>query len=187
MLSSVLYDAVILRHFAAISRLDILEGCHGSRPEPRWVTAVRDEIEAGRIAGQRECRSILEWSWFGDPMESSADDLLPISRIQVALGNAGYETENPDDELRHRGEAESIHFAQLNGYYFVTDDNDAYRIARLRLGPDRVLDTFDLLCLTVANGEMTTREAVETHTRIRAAGRHLRSPYEKLLTSADFS
>lgn len=41
----VIHDAVTLRHFAAVGRMDVLEACHGHRPEPRWTEGIED---AGR-------------------------------------------------------------------------------------------------------------------------------------------
>ena len=42
----VLHDAVTLRHFAAVERMDILRTCHGHRPELRWTAGIRTEIES---------------------------------------------------------------------------------------------------------------------------------------------
>ena len=36
----VLHDAVTLRHFAAVERMDVLRACHGHRPEPRWTEGI---------------------------------------------------------------------------------------------------------------------------------------------------
>jgi predicted nucleic acid-binding protein len=182
----VLYDAVTLRHFGSISRFDLLEACHGSREHPRWVTGVYNEIRVAQRAGYAECRAILDWRWLGDPLEPDVDDLTSISRLKIALGNAGFSEEHEEDDARHHGEAESIHLAKRYGYYFVTDDNDAYRVARLRLPETHVLDTVDLLRVVVANGDITAREAVEVSTLIRTQGRSLRRPYERLLTPDDF-
>ena len=186
MANPILYDAVTLRHFASISRLDLLEACHGSHDEPRWVVGIKTEIETAHRAGYRECRSILDSRWFGEPIEPLTDDLIPIARLQVALGNSGYDEEDERDVSRHRGEAESIQLAQRLGYWFVTDDNDAHRIACFRLGAERVFDTVDLLRLAVANADLTAREAVEVSLRIRAQERYLRRPYERLLSPRDF-
>lgn len=42
----VIHDAVTLRHFAAVERMDVLQACHGHRPEPRWTEGIRAEIES---------------------------------------------------------------------------------------------------------------------------------------------
>ena len=46
----VLYDAVTLRHFASVWRMDILEDCYGQRPEPRWTRTVQAEKHRGQFA-----------------------------------------------------------------------------------------------------------------------------------------
>jgi predicted nucleic acid-binding protein len=186
MADPVLYDAVTLRHFAAISRLDLLECCHGMRAEPRWVAGVKLEIEAASLNGRRECRPILEYGWLGEAVEPTVEDLAAITRLQIALGNAGYEAEDGLEVLKHRGEAESIQIAQRLGFCFVTDDNDAHKIASLRLGDERVFDTIDLLRIAVANTDLTAPEAVEVSLRIRSEDRHFRRQYERLLISRDF-
>jgi len=186
MADPVLYDAVTLRHFSSISRLDLLELCHGYRSEPRWVAAVRNEISVADRSGFRECRSILDTTWLGEPLDPEEDDLGQIARLQIALGNAGFEEEDAAEKLKHRGEAESIQQALKYGYFFVTDDNDAHSVASFRLGGSRVLDTVDLLRLAVANSDLTPPEAVETAHRIQGLGRSLRRQYERLLTVRDF-
>lgn len=186
MSNPVLYDAVTLRHFASVSRLDLLPSCHGFRQEPRWVTGVKGEITRARLAGYPECQSILDETWLGDPVEPLEKDLSSIARIQIALGNSGAFAEDEADISAHRGEAESIHLAQQNRYHFVTDDNDAHQIASLRLGPERVHDSIDLLRLAVANGDLTKSQAVDVHVRIRSQDRHFRRPYERILSPRDF-
>ena len=46
-----LHDAVTLRHFAAVERMDLLPACHGHRPEPRWTVGIRAEIKSAEHAG----------------------------------------------------------------------------------------------------------------------------------------
>jgi predicted nucleic acid-binding protein len=182
----VLYDAVTLRHFAAISRLELLQACHGNRDEPRWSAAVKLEVETSAALGHVECRSIIEMDWLGVAIEPTPADVRPIMFLRIALGNAGYETEDPQNENKHAGEAESIQLAKRLNLCFVTDDNDAYRVAIGRLGAGRVFDTVDLLRLAVANDDLRAADAVEVTNRIRAADRFLRREYERLLTPGDF-
>src|SRR5665213_432129 len=112
--------------------------------------------------------------------------LASIAGLQIALGNARFEDEDKTETLRHRGEAESIQQALKYGYSFVTDDNDAHRLANFRLGAGRVFDTVDLLRLAVANSDLTSTEAVATAHRIQGLDRSLRRQYERLLTVQDF-
>jgi predicted nucleic acid-binding protein len=117
---------------------------------------VRNEIEIALNSGRAiECRSILDFQWLGDPIECITSDLLSVARLQAALGNAGLENEANEESARHLGEAEGIHLAKRLGYFFVTDDNDAYRIARHRLSEWQVLDTVEVLRVIVANGDLT--------------------------------
>ncbi|MGA2806410.1 MAG: hypothetical protein ABSF89_18850 [Acidimicrobiales bacterium] len=183
----VLYDAVTLRHFAAVSRLDLLYACHNDREEPRWTATVREEVSRAAHLGVSECLSILEMSWLGEPLTPAIEDLRAIARLRVALGNAGFEAEDEAAESKHLGEAESIQMALRFGYCFVTDDNDAYSLAKGRLGIGRVFDTVELLRLAVANGDLTVPDAIDVANRIRTAGRYLRHTYERLLTPADFT
>lgn len=182
----VLYDSVTLRHFAVISRLDLLESCHGTCDEPRWTAAVKNEITASASFGNAECHSLLETSWLGEAVAPSSGDLKAITHLKIALGNAGYEEEDKAVESKNTGEAESIQIAHRLGYCFTTDDNEAYRVARGRLGPDRVFDTVHLLRLAVANGDLRIPDAIEVANRIRTADRFLRREYERLLTPDDF-
>ena len=43
----VLHDAVSLKHFAIVDRLDVLEERHGHLEEPRWCEEVHEEIKKG--------------------------------------------------------------------------------------------------------------------------------------------
>jgi predicted nucleic acid-binding protein len=182
----VLYDAVTLRHFATVSRLDLLFACHSEREEPRWTATVKKEVSRAADLGRSECRSILEMSWLGEPVTPAVEDLRAIARLRVALGNAGFEAEDEASDFQHLGEAESIQVALRFDFCFVTDDNDAYSLAKGRLDSSRVFDTVDLLRLAVANGDLKVSGAIDVANRIRVSGRYLRHTYDRLLTPADF-
>jgi hypothetical protein len=128
----------------------------------------------------------LDSPWFGQPLDPEEEDFDAIARLQIALGNAGFEQMDEAEILRHRGEAESIQQAMKYGYSFVTDDNEAYSMASFRLGAGRVFDTVDLFRLSVANADLTPAQAVETAHRIQGLDRSLRRQYERLLTVQDF-
>ena len=186
MTSPVLYDSVTLRHFAVISRLDLLQACHGTRDKPRWTATVKKEIATSASLGNSECRSLLEMNWLGEAVASSPQDLKAITHLKISLGNAGFEEEDDAVTSKNLGEAESIQIALRLGYCFTTDDNDAHRVASGRLGSTRVFDTVDLLRLAVANGDLRIPDAIEVANRIRTADRYLRKEYERLLTPHDF-
>jgi len=182
----VLYDAVTLRHFAVVSRLDLIRSCHDSHDEPRWTEAVKSEIEASALRGHGECASILSFSWLGEALAPEAEDQKAIQLLRIRLSDAG----DSGDEMqakRHLGEAESIHLAKRYGFYFYTDDNDAHRVAGSYLGGHRVHDSVDLLRFVVANGDIDVAGAAEVANRIRMTDRSLRREYERLLVAGDFA
>ena len=168
MIAAVLHDAVTLLHFAVIGRLDVLETRHASRREPRWVEAVRAEVEAGARASLPGCREILSATWLGPPAAPSADDRREIVKLMIALN------EGVGPATSHVGEAESIAIAKTLDALFVTDDNAAHDFARLRLGLGRVKDTVDVLREAVAMDELSAFDAAGIASEIRSRGRHLR-------------
>lgn len=185
MAGPVLYDAVTLRHFAAVRRLDLLRLCHEAHDEPRWAEAVKHEISDARLAGHGECAEILTFSWLGEPLEPQAEDQRAINFLRIALGDAGT-TASGDGLHRNLGEAESIHLAQKHAYQFVTDDNEAHLIATRRLGMGRVFDTVDVLRKLVAMGEVNAAEACAIAAAIRSSGRDLRRSHPDPLRPSDF-
>jgi hypothetical protein len=173
-----LYDAVTLRHFAAVGRLDILEERHAFRPGPHWTEAVHDEIVEAATLGLPGCHAILAASWLGEPLAPSANDLRPVLATQIGLNDG----RRPPTQ--HAGEAESIYFADKLGGIFATDDNAAFEFAATRIGVARVVDTVGILREAVAMGEVTGRDAVATAEAIRAAGRQLRRLHPHPITEA---
>lgn len=168
----VLHDAVTLSHFAAVSRIDILEALHGQRPPPRWAEAVHEEIRSGIEAGNAYCSDLFEDSWLGKPALVQEEDLEPIFSLQVGMNKGIY----PPDMRQNRGEAESIYFAERHDGQFATDDNAAYKFARRRpsLGLGRVIDSIDILRTAVALGEITAADAFTVADSIEAEGRFFR-------------
>lgn len=79
----VLYDAVTLRHFAAVSRIDILKTCHEHLPDPRWTTSVRKEIETAANKGVHHCIMILQEPWLGKPVSPTIADTREIIRSVI--------------------------------------------------------------------------------------------------------
>ncbi len=169
-MGSVIHDAVTLRHFAAVERIDVLRTCHGHRPEPRWTEGIRAEIESAAQEGESHCADILREAWLGPPAELSAAELTDVYRLQVGL-NAGRQPPKAD-----RGEAEGIYFAEKHNGQFATDDNNAYDFARRRptLGAGRVIDSIHILRTAVADGELTATAAHRIANAIEDAGRSFR-------------
>ena len=166
----VIHDAVTLRHFAAVGCLDVLQACHGHRPEPRWTEGIRAEIESAERAGESHCSDILQEAWLGPPAEPSIAELADVYHLQVGL-NDGRHPPKGD-----QGEAEAIYFAEKHNGQFATDDNNAYEFARRRpsLGMGRVIDTIHILQTAVADGVLTATDAHEIANAIEDAGRSLR-------------
>ena len=161
-----LYDSVSLQHFAAADALHVLEPTHDHLEYPRWVEGVADEIGTGAQAGIDECITVSEFVWLG-VAEPPADDVateVAIRSLQVAFG----------DVNRHRGEAESLHFAETRDVVFVTDDSVAYEFARHRLGDDSVKDFCDVLVDAIHRGIVNAEQAADIAGRVTYAGRHLR-------------
>ena len=169
----VIHDAVTLRHFAAVARMDVLEACHGHRPEPRWTEAVRAEIESAERSGESHCSDILRETWLGPPAEPSSAELAEVYRLQVGL-NDGRRPPTGD-----RGEAEAIYFAEKHNGQFATDDHGAYEFARRRpsLGAGRVIDSIHILRIAVADGDLTAADARLIANEIENVGRSFRPPH----------
>lgn len=166
----VIHDAVTLRHFAAVGRLDVLRACHGHRPEPRWTEGIRAEIESAQHEGESHCTDILSATWLGPPADLTTAELADVYRLQVGLNDGR------QPPTGHRGEAEAIYFAEkLNGQ-FATDDNGAYEFARRRpsLGMGRVIDSVHILQTAVADGDLTPTDAHDIANAIEDAGRSFR-------------
>jgi hypothetical protein len=162
-----LCDAVTLRHFGTIGRLDILETRHGHLDPPHWTQAVADEIRAA-AGSDPGCSAILAASWLYVPVGPELADLSGILQLQIGL-NDGHRP-----PTAHAGEAEGIYFAQKLSGRFFTDDNGAYDFAANRLGPGRVFDTIDILRDAVASGDMDSGEALNVVNAMRNSARFLR-------------
>lgn len=167
MAAPILYDSVTLQHLSVANLLNILEGLHGGRLEPRWVTAVHDEIAVG-ASGFEHCQDVIDFHWLGAPQ--SPVNLKDVFRIQRALSSEG------DPPTKHLGEAMSIVMAEEIDGFFVTDDGPAYDFAYRRpsLGAGRVSDTCSLLENAVSVGEISELQSKIAHQQIIDFGRFMR-------------
>lgn len=175
-----LYDAVILRHFGAISRLDILAARCSYLDPPHWTQAVADEIGEAASQGQPGCRALQAASWLSAAIAPEHEDLRKIVLIQIGLN------EGRRPPTAHAGEAEGIYFAEKLGGRFVTDDNGAYDFAMRRLGEGWVHDTVDLLREAVSYGELDEGEALNIVNAIRNSGRDIRRIHPNTLLRGYF-
>jgi len=64
-----LYDAVTLRHFGTIERLEILAARCLYLDRPHWTQAVYDEITEAANIGRPGCRAIVNAVWLAEPVE----------------------------------------------------------------------------------------------------------------------
>ena len=175
-----LCDAVTLRHFGTVSRLDILATRCIFLDPPHWTQAVADEIREAAQLGQPGCRAILAASWLSIPIAPEYEDLKEIVRLQIGLNDG----RRPP--TAHAGEAEGIYFAAKLGGCFVTDDNGAYDFALHRLGLGRVHDTVDLLREAVTYGDLDDGEALNVVNAIRNSGRSIRRVHPNTLLRSYF-
>lgn len=96
-----LYDAVTLRHFGTIARLDVLEARCKYLDPPYWTQAVYDEISTA--VNSPGCRDILAAIWLASPLEPQLEDMRKILAIQIGLNDG----RRPP--VAHAGEAEGIY------------------------------------------------------------------------------
>ncbi|OHV39165.1 MULTISPECIES: hypothetical protein [Pseudofrankia] len=136
-------DTTVLINFAILSRMDLLERL--ANGNGRWCATVATECDASarrpELAALRAAKGI-----FGSPWFPNAAELQDTRRLREELASPG------DRPHRHLGEAETLAimiYRQVDGY-FVTDDNDAVRLAT-RHGI-RVVRTWHLLHVAVRAG-----------------------------------
>jgi hypothetical protein len=176
-------DGVTLRHFGVIDRMSLLGARLAGFPEPRWTEVVRSEVLAG--LGRPECDAVLAATFLGQPFAAvTPSQQASVFRLRIAIrGASDADDDDPDRDL---GEAESIYAAEMFNGVFITDDSSAYDFARQRFGPNRVMDTVDLLREAVGCGEMPPSEAQHVADAIRNSGRHLRWVHPPTFTAEYF-
>lgn len=172
-----LIDAVTLRHFGTVQRMDIIATRLEGYPLPHWTHAVQDELL--REIADYGCGTVLASGVLGNPYQVPDSAQLELIRTQIALGGTA-------GSLEQLGEAETFLAAdRLNGT-LITDDFDAFDFAEKNLGPNRVLDTVDLLREAVLAGELEPSEAQQVADAIRNSGRYLRAGHPPTLTAEYF-
>ncbi|MFN8188056.1 MAG: hypothetical protein U0R69_13385 [Gaiellales bacterium] len=139
------FDADILRSFAVVNRLDVLEHRYGRRA--RITIEVREELAAA-LQYEPTLGAVLAADSLFPPERSFAVD--EIERIRLRLGGRSR-------DRRHLGEAASIQVALEQGWTFATDDRDATRIARA-LGV-ATISTPAILRVCAADGMISSAEA----------------------------
>lgn len=170
-------DNTVLCNFAAVDRIDLLDGW--LRGRGRWTEAVAREARASsrHLPG---LVTVVDGSLLGEAIE--IDDPVVISRVQrvrrVVFGGGD------DNPLQHLGEAETCvliaEVPEFAGSWWVTDDHDAYDYARGRQLTTRC--TRDVLTEIVVDGDLAAEAAFALMVEMESHDRHLmhmpKSPHE---------
>lgn len=164
-------DNTVLCNFAAVDRLDLLKMILNERG--RWTDVVA--YEASRSSRYLPALvSLASDAWLGEPIEVTDDvDIQAIERIRRAA--FGGRESKP---TQHLGEATTcyliLNWAEFAGAWWISDDRDAIRYARLRGITTR--ETIDLMSIAVANGDITGSDAYNLMHAMAANDRALRLP-----------
>ena len=96
----------------------------------------------------------------------------------VRAGAEGAEGGTDDEPLKHLGEAETCfvikEWATFAGSWWISDDREALRYARFQ--GIATYETFDLMRIAVADGDIADKQAFDLMHRMAATGRSLRLP-----------
>lgn len=162
-------DNTVLCNFAAVHRLDLLEGLF--RERGRWVEAVA--YEASQSARHLPDLGGVS-SWMGEPIEiDDDDDAGRIERIRrVVFGGSSSEP------LKHLGEAQTCYLLQekpeWKGSWWVSDDTDAVRYAKQQGLITR--ETIDIVASVIQDGDLTPEAGFDIMQEMFDQDRHLRMP-----------
>lgn len=154
MSAAIFPDNTVLCNFAAVGRLDLLEGW--LRGRGRWCDAVAHEaLMSTRV--WPALATVFADGWLGEPIEVDEQAAGEIERLRrVALGgDLGRPTQ-------HLGEAQACwvirEVAEYAGAWWVSDDRDALEYARAK--GIQTYRTADVMGAIVADGDLT---AVQAH------------------------
>jgi hypothetical protein len=168
---NVFFDCCALSNFAAVRRLDLLEGRYGWRA--RWVEAVHYEVTRG-LSIQPYLSSVAKAAWLGSPLEISGSraTLREIERIRLGLALG----QLPDDPLEHLGEAQTLYYIERHEPtgILVTDDRVALDFARRR--GLFAIDSPRVLSDCFSNDEIGCPDAYNLLLDMRNQGRGVRVP-----------
>ncbi|MET8147026.1 hypothetical protein ACIBSW_04395 [Actinoplanes sp. NPDC049668] len=168
-IGDVYFDACTLWNFAAVDRLDLLEGRYGHRA--RWTETVQWELRRS-LPFTPYLQSVLGAGWLGEPVEigGTTAALIEIDNIRRALGAL------PGNPTKHLGEAEIIYHLQYvdRGAFFLTDDQPALDFARRRGLAG--FDTWRILEECFAVHEVGCPEAFDLLRQMSSAERGVRVP-----------
>lgn len=140
------FDTSVLRSFAVVGRLDLLETRYSGRA--RMTVEVRAEI-ALSTGYEPSLNAVLAAPWLLPAISSSAVD--EIERMRWMLGGRSH-------DRRHLGEAGSIQVALESGWILAIDDRDAVRYAAVIGVP--TVGTITILQASAIDQQLTPDEAV---------------------------
>jgi hypothetical protein len=151
-------DNTVLCNFAAVHRLDLLQGF--LRGRGRWTEAVAGEARASaRVLP--DLAMVDSQGWLGEPVQIDGPDAVTGAQ-----------------PLKHLGEAQTcflIHRdARWQGAWWVSDDRDSLEFARFQR--ITTLETIDVVRHLVADGDVSAASAFAVMQGMINAGRHLRMP-----------
>lgn len=168
MADAIFPDTTVLCSFAAVHRLDLLEGF--LRGRGRWTSAIFDE--AGRSS--RWLPDLSALTWLGEPIEIDEPDAIRAVehlRRDVFGGSIA-------QPRKHLGEAQTCYLLhevdRWRGSWWVSDDRDALEYARF--GGLTTLETIDVVRNLVADGDLSQSAAHQLLSGMADAGRALRLP-----------
>ncbi len=171
MAEAVFPDNTVLCNFAAVHRLDLLQGF--LRDRGRWTEAVAHEARQS-VRYLPGLATIDSGGWLGEPVQ--IDDPDAVARVEHLRRDVfgGSSTE----PLKHLGEAQTCYLVRevrlWKGAWWVSDDRDAVEFARGQ--GITTLETVDVVRHLVADGDVSTSSAFDIMRSMVGAGRHLRMP-----------
>lgn len=163
-------DNTVLCNFAAVGRLDLLEGW--LRGRGRWCEAVAHEARQSSGVWPT-LASLFSEGWLGEPIEVDDQAAGAIERLRrVALGG------DPARPTQHLGEAQTCwvirEVGEFAGAWWVSDDRDALDYARVK--GIQTYRTVDAMRAIVADGDLTPDRAHRLMLDMTAAGRAIWVP-----------
>lgn len=171
MADAIFPDNTVLCNFAAVHRLDLLEG--HLRGRGRWVQAIAYEVERSSRY-EPDLVGLAEAGWLGEPIAiDRPEDIQAVERIRrLTFGGSRSEP------LRHLGESQTLwllkHRSEFSGAWWISDDRDSLEASRVEGITTR--ETIDIMRGIVADGDLSAQQAYDLMLQIAAADRHLRLP-----------
>lgn len=164
-------DNTVLCNFAAVNRLDLLNGW--LRGRGRWTAAVAYEVQRSSTV-LSDLASIGADGWLGDPIE--IDDAASLGRIETIRRRVFGGTQIKP--LQHLGEAQTCFLlsevVEFIGAWWITDDEDAYEYAVERGIPS--YRTVDVMRHLIIDGDLNAANAFALMQRMAEKDRGLFVP-----------